>query len=256
MGKLGDTLRERRVTLGFTIEQAQEATRIRIKLLQALEEGDYVKLPNPGYVRGYISSYARYLELDPVPLLALYKSETGAGRYHEINLPHADEAVAPTGQQHAVPLRSAFIIVMVIVVLSLTLWAVTRIWRGPEAPPPEPAEVTQTTTEVTSEAQAANDAAGQTADAVDKPASELQPFTVEVIVAKNGASWIEATIDGKKAYAGTLTGGQGKRFEAAESATIVVGKPSSVTVLRDGKKVKIPVSDDTPTVKLKAKPAD
>ena len=94
MGQLGDTLRERRTALGISIAQAEEATRIRGKLLTALEAGDYARLPNPGYVRGYVSSYAKYLELDPVPLLAMYRAETGAGRYHDINLVD-DVSVAP-----------------------------------------------------------------------------------------------------------------------------------------------------------------
>ena len=45
---------------------------------QALEDGDYDQLPNPAYVRGYITSYAHWLELDPAPLLTMYRAESGA----------------------------------------------------------------------------------------------------------------------------------------------------------------------------------
>lgn len=249
VGKLGDTLRERRIALGVTLDQAEQATRIRGRLIDALEQGDYAKLPNPGYVRGYISSYARFLDLDPLPLLALYKSETGVGRFHELNLPQVDEAVAPTGQQHAMPLRSGITIVVVLVLISLTIWVVARIWRGPEPTRPEPATVTDTTPTDSGDGQTVTNSEA-------RPASNLQPFTVRVIVSKDGASSVTVTIDGKKAYDGTLTGGQGKTFEAAESAKIVVGKPSAVTILRDGKRVKIPASDDTPTVVLKAEPTE
>jgi len=252
MGKLGDTLRERRIALGVTLDQAEQATRIRARLIDALEEGEYARLPNPGYVRGYISSYARFLDLDPLPLLALYKSETGVGRFHELNLPQTEEAVAPTGQQHAMPLRSGIIVVVIIALVSLSIWAVTRIWKGPEPTPPEPATVTETTETPAGDSGTDETVVEQTA----KPASTLEPFTVQVVVAKNGASWLKVTVDDKKAYEGTLTGGQGKRFEAAKNATIVVGKPSAVTILRDGKRVKIPASDDTPTVILKAQPAE
>jgi len=251
MGKLGDTLRERRIALGVTLDQAEQATRIRARLIDALEDGEYGRLPNPGYVRGYISSYARFLDLDPLPLLALYKSETGVGRFHELNLPQTEEAVAPTGQQHALPLRSGVIVVLVIALISLSIWAVTRIWRGPEPTPPEPATVSESS--VTPTATADEEPVVQTAP---EPASTLEPFTLRVVVAKNGASWLKITVDDKKAYEGTLTSGQSKRFEAAKGATIVVGKPSVVTILRDGTRVKIPVSDDTPTVVLKAKAAE
>ncbi len=258
MGKLGDTLKERRQAIGLTIEQAQDATRIRGTLIRALEEGDYAKLPNPGYVRGYISSYARYLELDPLPLLAMYKSETGSGRYHELNLPQVDEAVSPRHQQHAVPGRGAVIVVVVIALLSVAIWGITRIWRGPEPPLPEPAPLSEPTSTPPAEGDAtpAPETEQTQASTQEEPASELQPFTLEVRVSANGASWLEITVDGKKAYAGTLTGGQSKEYEVAESASVLVGKPSAVTVLRDGKKVKIPVSDDTPVVELEAEPSE
>ncbi len=126
MGQLGDTLRERRTTLGISLEQAEESTRIRGKLLAALEAGDYARLPNPGYVRGYVSSYAKFLELDPVPLLAMYRSETGAGRYHDINLVD-DEAVAPRGEQHAVPWKAGLIAVLVVGLLAAAIWVGTSV---------------------------------------------------------------------------------------------------------------------------------
>jgi len=240
VGKLGDTLRERRIAVGATLEQAQDATKIRATLIKALEEGDYVKLPNPGYVRGYISSYARFLDLDPVPLLAMYKSETGAGRFHELNLPQTDTAVAPTGQQHAVPWRAGVTVVLVLALLSLSVWLVTRLWRGPEPTPPEPAAVSETTTVVGAATETAQVPAVETteqAKAIEEPVSEVKPFTLVVKVSSGGASWTEITVDGKKAYVGTLTGGQQKKFEVAEEAKVLAGKPSVVTVTRDGKKV-------------------
>src|SRR5450759_3528064 len=115
MGQLGDTLKERRVALGMSLATAEEDTKIRARLLEALETGEYNRLPNPGYVRGYVSSYARYLELDPVPLLAMYRAETGSGRFHDINLP--DETVAPRNEQHAVPWRAGMIAFAIVAVL-------------------------------------------------------------------------------------------------------------------------------------------
>jgi len=255
VGKLGDTLRERRQALGLTLDQAQEATRIRGTLIRALEDGEYVKLPDPGYVRGYISSYARYLELDSLPLLAMYKAETGAARYHDLNLPQVDEAVSPRHQQHAVPGRAALVVVVVLALLSAAIWGITRIWSGPEPTLPEPPALTQAPVTPEVEDPAAQDpaAAQDQAPQADEPALKLEPFTVEVKVSADGASWVDMSVDGKKAYVGTLTGGQSKKFEASESAKILVGKPSAITVLRDGKPVEIPASDDTPTLVLEAK---
>lgn len=256
MSRLGDTLRERRTQLGVSLEAAERATRIRATLLKALEEGDWDRLPNPGYVRGYISSYARFLELDAPPLLAMYRSETGAGRYHRIDLP--DEAVAPTGEQHMLPWRSAVAAVTVVALLAFSVWAVTRLWRGPEPTPPVPVPAAQATPTVepgsqSTESPLASDT--PQAKSQPKPPSKLAPFTLEISVASDGASWIEVEVDGKSAYAGTMTAGQTEKFEVTKSATVVIGRPSVTTVKRDGENVEIPESGGSSKLTLDAEPA-
>ena len=241
MGQLGDTLRERRTALGISIAQAEEATRIRGKLLTALEAGDYARLPNPGYVRGYVSSYAKYLELDPVPLLAMYRAETGAGRYHDINLVD-DVSVAPRGQQHAVPWKAAMIVAVAIAVIAAGIWVTVRLTAKPETLAPVP---TGTATSTPSGDQAAGPGA---------PAAAA-PSNVKVSVAADSASAVTITLDGQPFYKGSLTGGQTKEFDLTQSAVLVIARPSAVTVVQDGVKVKLP-SKGPATITLKTAPAN
>ena len=240
MGQLGDTLRERRGALGISLEQAEESTRIRGKLLAALEAGDYARLPNPGYVRGYVSSYAKYLELDPVPLLAMYRAETGAGRYHDINLVD-DEAVAPRGQQHAVPWKAAMILVVAAAVIAMVIWFALRLTATPVALAPIPAGTATST-------PAGGQPAGPGAPATAAPSH------VKVSVAADSASAVTITLDGKPFYKGSLAGGQSKEFDLTESAVIVVGNPQAVVVVQDGTKVKLPPGVPA-TITLKTAPA-
>ena len=235
MGQLGDTFHERRVALGITVDQAEEHTKIRKKLLDALEEGDYNRLPNPGYVRGYVSSYAKYLELDPVPLLAMYRAETGAGRFHDVNLPN--ETVAPRYEQHAVPWKAVMIVILAVTVISGGIWFYVRATSAPEALPPIPA----------SPAGSQQSSAGPGAPATVAPAH------VKVSVADKSASTLVITLDGAPFYKGTLTGGQAKEFDMTGSATLRIGRPSAVTVVQDGVKIALPPG--TPAnVELKVTP--
>jgi len=235
MGQLGDTLRERRTTLGLTLEQAEETTRIRGKLLQALEAGDYARLPNPGYVRGFVSSYARYLELDPVPLLAMYRAETGAGRYHDINLV-PEEAVAPRGEQHAVPWKTAVIAVAVLAVLSMGIWVAIRLTAKPTALTPIPAGTTTATP-----------------SGGPGPAAAAAPSHVKISVDAKAASAVTITLDGSQFYKGSLAGGQSKEFDITNTAVIVIARPSAVSVVQDGARVKLP-SKGPATITLTAAP--
>lgn len=66
---IGETLREAREERGLTLEDAAAETRIRRTHLEALEREDFDQLGGDVYVRGFIRSYARALEVDPQPLL-------------------------------------------------------------------------------------------------------------------------------------------------------------------------------------------
>src|SRR6478672_8822214 len=63
--ELGQLLREARERKGVTLADAQQATKIRLSFLQALEKEDFSVLPPPFYIRGFIKTYAVYLNLDP-----------------------------------------------------------------------------------------------------------------------------------------------------------------------------------------------
>jgi cytoskeletal protein RodZ len=74
---LGDKLTKKRITLGYSIKDVEKAIHIRSKCIEAIENGRYDKLPPDVYVKGFIRSYAQYLNLDPVKVLKLYQKEKG-----------------------------------------------------------------------------------------------------------------------------------------------------------------------------------
>jgi cytoskeletal protein RodZ len=72
MDELGHILREARETKGLTLQEVQSEIRINARYLEAMENGDYDRLPTPVHVRGFLRNYARFLGLDPNPLLDRY----------------------------------------------------------------------------------------------------------------------------------------------------------------------------------------
>lgn len=79
---LGEVLAAKRRERRLTVEQASTATRIRAHYLSALESDQLERLASPVYARDHLTTYARYLGLDPKPLLKLLKTETGSPRSH------------------------------------------------------------------------------------------------------------------------------------------------------------------------------
>ncbi len=69
---LGEFLREERERRGITLEQVASATKISIRLLHALEANHYAELPAVPFIRGFVTSYARFIGLDPREVLSNY----------------------------------------------------------------------------------------------------------------------------------------------------------------------------------------
>jgi cytoskeleton protein RodZ len=65
MQTIGERLEEARKRKGISVREAAETTKIRGDYLQKFEANTFdIDLP-PLYIRGFIRSYARYLDLDP-----------------------------------------------------------------------------------------------------------------------------------------------------------------------------------------------
>ncbi|WP_051318387.1 helix-turn-helix domain-containing protein [Cohnella thermotolerans] len=87
MSDLGLLLRKAREQRGYTLDDIQEATKIRKRYLEAIEEGDYKVLPGSFYVRAFVKTYAETVGLDAEEVLRLY--------HKELPKPPAPETTAP-----------------------------------------------------------------------------------------------------------------------------------------------------------------
>jgi cytoskeletal protein RodZ len=61
---------------GITLTQISESTKISVRSLQAIEDGDFKKLPGGVYNTNYIRQYARAIGFDESNLLAYYFEQT------------------------------------------------------------------------------------------------------------------------------------------------------------------------------------
>lgn len=75
MRTVGQILKEERERKFYTLDEIEKITKIRKELLQALEAGQYDKLPPPTFVQGFIKNYGRFLGLNTEKLLAVFRRE-------------------------------------------------------------------------------------------------------------------------------------------------------------------------------------
>jgi len=75
MRTVGQILKEEREKKFYTLEEVEKATKIRKELLEALEKGNYQKLPPPAFIQGFIKNYGKFLGLETSKLLAIFRRE-------------------------------------------------------------------------------------------------------------------------------------------------------------------------------------
>ncbi len=77
MSELGRLLSEARAAKDLSLADVEKSTRIRQKYLDALEIGDFAKLPKGATARGFLRTYARFLGLNESETIALFVREGG-----------------------------------------------------------------------------------------------------------------------------------------------------------------------------------
>ena len=60
---------------GISLEQIAESTKISVRSLEAIERGEFKKLPGGIYNTSYIRQYARAIDYDESAILAVYHAE-------------------------------------------------------------------------------------------------------------------------------------------------------------------------------------
>lgn len=70
--EIGDLLRRAREEKGLSIKDIQEVTKIRLRYLEAIDEGDFEVIPGEVYRKGFIVNYANAVGLDGQAILQKY----------------------------------------------------------------------------------------------------------------------------------------------------------------------------------------
>lgn len=75
--RLGDLMRGERATMGKSLLDVQRELRIKASYIAAIENTDPTVFDTPGFIAGYVRSYARYLSLDPDKAFEDFCRESG-----------------------------------------------------------------------------------------------------------------------------------------------------------------------------------
>ena len=113
----GARLKEARIAQGLSVKDIASRLNLKIEIVEALENGQDEKLPVSTYVRGYIRSYAKIVNLDGNELISLYEN-------NEVSPPEIIPDVRSTSQVSSrdKPVRAVTYLVTFILALLLIAW--------------------------------------------------------------------------------------------------------------------------------------
>lgn len=80
--RLGDIMRGERATMGKSLLDVQRELRIKASYIAAIEACDPDAFDTPGFIAGYVRSYARYLNMDPDRAFNTFCLESGFAVAH------------------------------------------------------------------------------------------------------------------------------------------------------------------------------
>ena len=80
--RLGDVMRGERATLGKSLLDVQRELKIKAAYIAAIENADPSAFDTPGFIAGYVRSYARYLNMDADWAFETFCRESGFATAH------------------------------------------------------------------------------------------------------------------------------------------------------------------------------
>jgi transcriptional regulator with XRE-family HTH domain len=126
---IGAALRTARQTLGLSLIEISETTRVRERHLEAIEAGQIDQLPSRPFTIGYVRAYAKALGLDADATAVRFRTEFPSPD---------DELHTPVGVQHNKPARSKLWMALGgVAVVAIIGWNVAvHVMARPAAPAP------------------------------------------------------------------------------------------------------------------------
>ncbi len=80
--RLGDLMRGERATMGKSLLDVQRELKIKAAYIAAIENADPSAFDTPGFIAGYVRSYARYLNMNPDHAFDAFCEESGFATAH------------------------------------------------------------------------------------------------------------------------------------------------------------------------------
>src|SRR5437870_11613438 len=178
MESIGEFFKQVRETKGLTIDEVASKTRIRTDFVKALEDGNFAKLPDQVFARGFVRSYARSLGLDEDD--AIHRFAQSAGAYYDkqvererLKVRQAEEERKRQANRKAVAIAIGIAILTLIFLLSREQSSVLRRGNPDHTPSKRTTQTAKESTEGAARQETEPSTKPQEVPAPAKPATDV-----------------------------------------------------------------------------------
>ena len=251
--EIGQKLKDQRELLGFSLEDVERHTHLRIRYLTSLEAGDLDGLPSPVQGRGMLNNYAVFLGLDPEPLLLRFAdglqarlAVKQAARAEKQPQASRRELRSPTRLQRTVSSELIIGAVLVVFLAASSIWVAIRIFTiqsGQQVAPTAPsiAEVllaTATETLTPTSLPPTQTLPAAVLQATVQPTGTGEPIAVagtpgsgvQVYVTARHRAWMRVLVDGEVEFQGRILPGSAYAYSGEERVELITGDGDALQV--------------------------
>lgn len=255
---VGDILREERERQKFSFKDIEQGTSIRAVYIEAIENGEYDKLPGNVYTKGFIKNYGNFLKLDgdalsrqfteevapPAPPVVTTESEVKSVKTNEVTINETanivNEPIPDINEQRisepeikiSQPRRvhegsssnKSLLLVAIVLIAAIAggLWYYfTQIeGNGIAQNPPAQTETTEPSTPPVS---------------ASTPEQPVSASGLNLQAKFSDRCWTRVVVDGRVAYEGIAERGQTLSWQAVDNILVTAGNAGAIEFIENGK---------------------
>ncbi|MEU1806808.1 helix-turn-helix domain-containing protein [Streptomyces sp. NPDC019937] len=235
---VGRALQQARIAAGLTVDEVSSVTRVRVPIVQGIEQDDFSRCGGDVYARGHIRVLARAVRVDPEALINQFDAEHGGRPEPTPAAPLFDaERIRPEPRRPNWTAAMVAAIVAVVGFVGFTLFSGGE--KGDGSPVAEETGSAKPTASTSS-----SPSPGKSGERKPEPSESAiagvpaDKVTVK-LTAEDGQSWISAQDhNGRLMEEGVLRKGQSKTFSDSKRIDLVLGNAGAIKLFVNGKEVK------------------
>jgi cytoskeleton protein RodZ len=232
---VGETLSHARHNRGLSVDEVAADTRIRATLIRAIEADDFHLCGGAVYARGHIRSIARFVGVDPEPLISEFDAAHQVEQPIPVAAAPATDAVAVARSERRKPNWTAAIAIALVVICALALAPLVLHHSDGGTP-----NAASTPPVVHQSTQSSPQPSGSPPPSA---VAQLPANRATMLVRATERTWLSITTKaGQKLFYGLLEPGQHKVFSNRHGLDYVIGNAPAVDLVVNGHDIGSPPS--------------